>query len=63
MAGLFNLAADRALHLSEPPQKISVIGMAGGGGLYPLIKRSTSGSISTGSLGSRDPGGLSLIHI
>ena len=52
MAGLFNLAADRALHMSQPPPpKISIgieigqplMGMAGGGGLSSIQKRMNIG--------------------
>ena len=52
MAGLFNLAADRALHMSQPPPpKISIgieigqplMGMAGGGGLSSVQKRMNIG--------------------
>jgi len=51
MAGLFNLAADRALHMSEPSKKISItigigqplMGMAGGGGLSSVQKKMNIG--------------------
>jgi len=52
MAGLFNLAADRALHMSQPrPPKISIaigigqplMGMAGGGGLSSVQKKMNIG--------------------
>ena len=52
MAGLFDLAADRALHMSQPPPpKISIaigigqplMGMAGGGGLSSVQKKMNIG--------------------
>ena len=62
MSDAFNTALQQAKQMYRPErQDISVVeiqlGMAGGGGLYPLIKRSSGSNISTGSLGSRDAGG------